>query len=271
MFSGLDPEHRTYDFDAWRYQGGDVGSAAGNRDRPSPKDNGDGNGSGNGRRQSVREAARGEAHGSGGAEAHPSPDRDETLQHPRCVFQVLKRHFSRYTPEMVEQICGISPDAFRQVCEALTSNSGRDRTTAFVYSVGWTHHTVGVQYIRAGAICRRCWATWAGRAAGSWPCAGTPRSRARPTSRPCSTCCPVTCPCRTCTATRTWTPTSRTRAWTTASGPTCARYMVSLLKAYWGEAATADNDYCFDYLPRLTGSHGTYETVQAMLAGDVSG
>src|SRR6201996_2282101 len=158
VFSGLDREHRTYDFDAWRYQGGDVGSAAGNRDRAvhqdKDQDTGKANGkdSGNGKKQSVREAARGEAHGSGGAQAHPNPDRDETLQHPRCVFQVLKRHFARYTPEMVEQICGISPEAFRQVCEALTSNSGRDRTTAFVYSVGWTQHTVGVQYIRTGAI-----------------------------------------------------------------------------------------------------------------------
>ena len=145
VFSGLDREHRTYDFDAWRYQAGDVGAAAGYRDRR-------GNGAGNGRRRKVREAARGEAHGSGGATAHPAPDTDETLRHPRCVFQVLKRHFSRYTPELVEQICGISAENFRAVCDAVTSNSGRDRTTALVYSVGWTQHSVGVQYIRTGAI-----------------------------------------------------------------------------------------------------------------------
>src|SRR5207253_11343844 len=72
--------------------------------------------------------------------------------HPRCVFQVLKRHFARYTPEMVEQICGVPQDTFRTVCELLTENSGRDRTTAFVYSVGWTQHTVGVQYIRTASI-----------------------------------------------------------------------------------------------------------------------
>ena len=145
VFSGLDREHRTYDFAAWRYQAGDVGAAAGYRDRR-------GNRAGNGRRRKVREAARGEAHGSGGAAAHPAPDTDETLRHPRCVFQVLKRHFSRYTPELVEQICGISPENFRAVCNAVTSNSGRDRTTALVYSVGWTQHSVGVQYIRTGAI-----------------------------------------------------------------------------------------------------------------------
>ena len=64
----------------------------------------------------------------------PAPDTDETLQHPRCVFQVLKRHFARYTPEMVEQVCGVPRDLFAQVCELITANSGRDRTTAFVYS-----------------------------------------------------------------------------------------------------------------------------------------
>ena len=68
------------------------------------------------------------------------------------MFQVLKRHFARYTPELVEQVCGVPPDAFARVCELVTENSGRDRTTAFVYSVGWTQHTVGVQYIRTAAI-----------------------------------------------------------------------------------------------------------------------
>src|SRR5690606_33449006 len=77
---------------------------------------------------------------------------DRTLQHPRCVFQILKRHFSRYTPEMVQRICGVSPEQFLAVAEAITENSGRERTTAFCYSVGWTQHSVGVQYIRAAAI-----------------------------------------------------------------------------------------------------------------------
>src|SRR5580693_2132967 len=61
----------------------------------------------------------------------PTGERDETLSHPRCVFQVLKRHFARYTPELVEQVCGIPRDLFTRVCRSLTDNSGRDRTTAF--------------------------------------------------------------------------------------------------------------------------------------------
>src|SRR5262249_37233658 len=78
--------------------------------------------------------------------------RDETLQHPRCVFQILRRHYARYTPEMVEQACGIPPHLFLRVAEALCNNSGRERTTAFCYAVGWTQHTTGVQYIRTACI-----------------------------------------------------------------------------------------------------------------------
>ena len=56
-----------------------------------------------------------------------------------------------------------------------------------------------------------------------------------------------------------------------ASGATSGRYAVSLLKAYWGDAATADNDFCFDYLPRLTGDHSTYSTVKAQIEGRCKG
>src|SRR5438034_11414528 len=78
--------------------------------------------------------------------------RDPTLRHPRCVYQILKRHFSRYTPELVEEACGVPPDAFLGVAEALCESSGRERTAAICYAVGWTQHTVGVQYIRTAAI-----------------------------------------------------------------------------------------------------------------------
>ena len=84
-------------------------------------------------------------------EGEPRPT-DRTLQDPRCVFQVLKRHFSRYTPEMVEQVCGVPAAQFLAVADALCDNSGRERTAAICYSVGWTQHTVGAQIIRTAAI-----------------------------------------------------------------------------------------------------------------------
>jgi formate dehydrogenase major subunit len=80
------------------------------------------------------------------------PERDLTLQHPQCVFQKLKRHFSRYTPEMVEKVCGIPPDLFHKVAHALAAASGPERTAAVCYAVGWTQHSKGVQIIRTAAI-----------------------------------------------------------------------------------------------------------------------
>src|SRR5205814_6180838 len=98
----------------------------------------------------------GEAAGHGGAGGElrhgEPPEEDETLKHPRCVYQLLKKHYSRYTPELVEEVCGCSKEQFLEVAEALCENSGRERTSAFCYAVGWTQHTVGVQYIRAAAI-----------------------------------------------------------------------------------------------------------------------
>src|SRR5439155_6594962 len=99
-----------------------------------------------------RAASRASAYGSGGPSVPAKPMLDETLMHPRCVYQVLRRHFARYTPEMVAEVCGVSPELFARVAQAVTANSGRERTTAFCYSVGWTQHTVGAQCIRTAAI-----------------------------------------------------------------------------------------------------------------------
>ncbi|HCI78975.1 MAG TPA: formate dehydrogenase, partial [Ktedonobacter sp.] len=85
--------------------------------------------------------------------AHPNEiQHDETMQDPRCVLQILKRHFSRYTPEMVEKVTGVPPDMFHKIADTLVKNSGRERTTSFCYAVGWTQHTIGVQIIRTAGI-----------------------------------------------------------------------------------------------------------------------
>jgi formate dehydrogenase major subunit len=80
------------------------------------------------------------------------PKIDPTLQHPQCVFQIMRRHYARYTPEMVEQVCGVSRQQWLQVVQTLAENSGRERTSAICYAVGWTQQSKGVQIIRAAAI-----------------------------------------------------------------------------------------------------------------------
>ena len=85
-------------------------------------------------------------------DAEGRPLTDPTLQHPQCVFQIMRRHYARYTPEMVEQVCGVPREQWMQVAQTLMENSGRERTSALCYAVGWTQQSKGVQIIRAGAI-----------------------------------------------------------------------------------------------------------------------
>ena len=154
LFSGYDPEKHQYDPTSWQYAGAPQAPAAGQRDPAARGPKPSGNGPDDAGQQDATEhaAAQSETAGSGGPSVSHKPDRDETLQHPRCVYQILKRHFARYTPEMVHEVCGISPEQFAQVAQALTTNSGRERTSAFCYAVGWTHHTTGVQIIRTASI-----------------------------------------------------------------------------------------------------------------------
>jgi len=76
---------------------------------------------------------------------------DETMQDPLCVYQQLKKHYSRYTPEMVSRICGTPQDKFLKICEMLGEMSAPDKTSTILYALGWTQHTVGSQNIRTMA------------------------------------------------------------------------------------------------------------------------
>src|ERR1700682_1522813 len=77
---------------------------------------------------------------------------EPTLENPRCVFQLLKKHVDRYTPEMVERICGTPKDKFLKVCEIVTSTYPPERVGTITYALGWTQHSTGVQMIRCAAM-----------------------------------------------------------------------------------------------------------------------
>jgi formate dehydrogenase major subunit len=259
FFSGFNPEHRFYGFDTWRYQGDQMHPDRGQRLM------------GLDRFRELRRSARGEAHGEGGAAAHPSPDIDETLQHPRCVFQVLKRHFARYTPEMVAEICGVPEEAFTRVARLITENSGRDRTTAFVYSVGWTQHTVGVQYIRTAAILQALLGNIGRPGGGIMALRGHASIQGSTDIPTLFDLLPGYLAMPHAHTNDNLDSYVEAEKFGKGFWANARSYMVSLLKAWWGEAATADNDFCYDYMPRLTGSHGTYETVLAQINGACKG
>jgi formate dehydrogenase major subunit len=261
LFSGFDPETRSYDFHTWQYEGMEAAAASGKRDQLYQDRVGSG----------VREAGRGESHGSGGASLRGEPTLDETLEHPRCVFQLLKRHYARYTPEMVERICGIPQDLFAQVADALTANSGRDRTSAFCYAVGWTQHTVGVQYIRSAAILQSLLGNIGRPGGGILALRGHASIQGSTDIPTLFNLLPGYIPMPHAHENETLDDFLEADAAQKGYWANMRSYTVSLLKAWWGSAATPENDFCFDYLPRLTGNHSTYETVMAQLAGESKG
>lgn len=253
LFSGFDPEKGAYDPTSWHYEGADTVPAAGNAAR----------------RQHA--AGRSETAGAGGPAVHAKPERDETLQHPRCVYQILKRHFARYTPEVVQQVCGISPDQFRVVADTLTSNSGRDRTAALVYSVGWTQHSVGVQNIRAGSILQLLLGNIGRPGGGIMALRGHASIQGSTDIPTLFNLLPGYITMPHAEEHLDLDAFVEEDAGKTGFWGNMKSYVVSLLKSWWGDAATADNDFCFDYLPRLTGHHGTYETVVGQIEGRVKG
>jgi formate dehydrogenase major subunit len=188
------------------------------------------------------------------------------------VLNILKRHYSRYTPEMVERVCGISPEQFREVAETLIANSGRERTTALCYALGWTQHTAGAQMIRAGSILMLLLGNIGRPGGGIMALRGHATIQGSTDIPTLYDLLPGYLPMphaheghftleeyvRTSGARRGW--------W--ANFP---KYAVSLLKAWFGDAATAENGYGFAHLPKITGNHSHFATMLRALDGGLDG
>jgi len=261
VFSGLREDGSGYEFASWQYEGATVNAASGDRDQQY----------GDERDRSIRESGHGESHGSGGAAISGEIHRDETLRHPRCVFQLLKRHYARYTPEMVERVCGVAPEQFERVCRALAENSGRERTSAFVYAVGWTQHTVGVQYIRTASILQLLLGNIGRPGGGIMAMRGHASIQGSSDIPTLFDLLPGYIPMPHAHEHEDLRSFIEADSADRGFWGNASDYVVSLLKAWWGDAATQENDFCFDHLPRLTGSHSTYDTVMAQLEGVCKG
>ena len=199
-------------------------------------------------------------------------EQDLTLQHPRCVYQIMKRHFARYTPEMVERYCGVSKEAFLNVANLYCGASGPDKTAAICYALGWTQHSSGVQMIRM----RRDAAAALGQH-------GTSGRRHSGAARACLhsgfhgytdalrflpgyLSMPKFGPSSKNLASYIKANKPRTGFWNNFD-----KYIVSLLKAYYGDAATKENDFGFNWLPRVTGDHSHQAYWLDMIDGKMDG
>jgi len=275
LFSGYDPETGRYDPDTWQYQHPDDEDGDGHRgdDGGDGEDQGSygGPGSSEHSSQESHDSAHSESHGSGGAPVPHKPKRDETLQDPNCVFQILKRHFARYTPEMVKEVCGIEPEQFAEVADAMTSNSGRERTSALCYAVGWTHHSVGAQMIRTASILQTLLGNMGRPGGGILALRGHASIQGSTDIPTLFNILPGYL--RMPNAEMHLDLDSYLQPDEGKAGfwGDMRKYMVSLLKAYWGDAATPENEFCFDYLPRITGDHSTYNTVLGQIEGRSKG
>ena len=197
-------------------------------------------------------------------------ERDDTLQHPRCIFRVLERHFSRYTPELVEKACGIPRDRFLEVADVFTSASGREKTAAICYAVGWTQHSTGVQIIRAASILQLLLGN-IGRPGGGILALRGHASIQGSTDVPTlydilPGYLPMPSAAEADLAAYMKRYQARSGGWSEID-----KYVVSLLKAYYGNAATPENDFGFGWLPRLTGDHSYFGYWLDMADGNLEG
>jgi formate dehydrogenase major subunit len=254
FFSGFVPEDGYYDITSWSYAGTEEEAAAGKREQ-------------------IADVSGEQAHGAHGIELEGGdpPEMDPEMQDPRCVFQLLRKHFRRYTPEAVERICGVPREQFLEVARALCENSGRERTSAFVYSVGWTQHTVGVQYIRAAAVIQLLLGNMGRPGGGILALRGHANIQGSTDIPTLFNILPGYVPMPHPESHANLDEFVKEMGPETGAWGSLRSYIVSMLKAWWGDAATEDNDFAFDHLPRINGDHSNYTTMNRMLDGKVKG
>ena len=280
LFSGWDAETGTYDKATWNYEAG--GNLTGKSEAAAAA----------GEAHLVRAAAHDQpgSHGIGAGGATPAAPSlppnvafDLDLQHPRCVYQLLKQQYSRYTPEIVERITGIPQADFLKAADMYTSirkDGGLQKVGTIIYAVGWTQHSFGTQIIRTAAMLQLLMGN-IGRAGGGVNALRGHSNIQGATdiggvfdSLPGYLKIPNA-------ATDTDLKTYLTRVTPTASTPSAwesynyysntPKFMVSLLKSMYGEAATKENDFAFNYLPKIERRHSWSDIWNDMYEGKVKG
>ncbi len=202
--------------------------------------------------------------------------RDDTLTHPRCVWNLLKTHVSRYTPEVVEHICGTPQADFLKVCEVLASTSAADQTTTFLYALGWTQHSVGAQNIRTMAMIQLLLGNMGMAGGGVNALRGHSNIQGLTDLGLLSTSLPgyLTLPSEKHTSLDSYLAANTPKA--TLPGQVnywgnYPKFFVSLMKAFYGDDATRENNWGFDWLPKWDQSYDVLKYFDMMDRHKVSG
>ena len=251
VFSGFDPDTGSYKEDTWQYKGKLVPSAVSDHHviTQDPSKEGDS--------ESMTEGP---------------PPTDPTLQHPNCVYQIMRRHYARYTPDMVERVTGCKRETFLIIADTLAKNSGRERTGAFCYAVGWTHHTVGVQIIRAASIIQGLLGNIGRPGGGIMALRGHASIQGSTDIPTLFNMLPTYLPQpNVFLAHATLSEYLHTETPSTGWWNNMPKYVISLLKAWYGENARADNEWGYQHIPKLTGDVSQLPMTLSMVDGVTKG
>jgi formate dehydrogenase major subunit len=260
LYSGFDSASGTYDKSTWNYEEG--GDLSGKADR---------------------------AESSVHSTTAPSPPKlppnvayDLTLQHPRCVFQLLKQQYSRYTPETVERITGIPKEKYLKAVDMFTSvreNGEMKKVATIIYAVGWTQHSFGTQIIRTAAMVQLLLGN-VGRAGGGVNALrghsniqGATDMAGLFDSLPGYLKTPIPTDTDLATYLERITPAaSKPAPWDSFNYySNTPKFAVSLLKALYGSAATKENGFAFDYLPKVDRDYSWTHIWDDMYNGKIKG
>ena len=254
IFSGWNQQEKKYSPDSWRYEGS------------AKKESGDG-------QTGHSKAGGGHGKDRGGEAGHTSEyEADPTLQHPRCVFQILRKHFARYTPELIERHAGVPQKLFLKVAEAFCNASGPEKTGAICYAVGWTQHSKGVQIIRSAAILQLLLGNIGRPGGGILALRGHASIQGSTDIPTLYDILPGYLPMpffeQDANDLQSYIKKHKSTAglWSNFDN-----YFISLMKSWYGKNATKENDWCFDYMPRVTGDHSHFGYWLDMQDGKMEG
>ena len=201
---------------------------------------------------------------------------DSTLTHPRCVYNLLKQHYERYTPEMVERVCGTPQERVKHVWDLIASTATPTRAMTIMYALGWTQHSIGAQIIRTGAMVQLLLGNIGISGGGMNALRGHSNIQGLTDLGLLSNQLPgyITLPSESeqdygkFIATRTLKPLRPNQLSYYQNAP---KFVVSLMKTWWGDAATAQNNWAFDYLPKLDKLYDMLQVYELMHQGKING
>lgn len=201
---------------------------------------------------------------------------DETLQHPRCVINVMKQHYSRYTPEVVSNITGTPKDKFLKCCEMIAETSKTNKVMTIMYALGWTQHSQGTQMIRTGAIMQLLLGNMGLAGGGMNALRGHSNIQGLTDLGLLSTSLPgyMSLPKESEQDLETYykpRAVKPLRPGQMSFWQNYPKFFVSMQKAWWGKTATAENEWAYHYLPKWDKAYDVLQAFEMMGQGKLNG